>query len=517
MMKKRVAICLIALTAIFLLSCKDDNQEIEVSFKVTNIADEFKSASIDDGFKSATSAPISPEDIPCQPYLASYVKATIDDIEHKIGAFYVVENGFEILYTNAVLLSSGTKTLSAFSVWYDNGTPADETDDIILSASPKVGSFLADYVEKPLDFNFTVNAERKAFVAVEVICFDDEHAADFGFGYAGITEISVQALNFFGDFCMKKKSDYAGSLYEEQVDWNSTPGEFHDAPTIAKIELWKKSDDGDWLHEGDFQNSTQGEAIKVIYSNHKTKLDSFELKLFIYVRVGVAFDYLYFHSWKFKDDEKPLQTNDASGGKTTYYALGSCSPSANYIFPGYMTLPPTIDYKIVGATAPGSLGGYVDAEITNTGIGYEFGDGLYRSYCADHTTEIQLNQTYSMDVYSSLYPDLMPLFAQGDKWAKINWLINQIGLPGSNNRYPTHNWNDLQGAIWLLSGWNGQAVGGVSAVNALMQQMAADAQSNYENYVIPPAGWACVVFVPAGTPHNATSPVIQTMFIKVDP
>lgn len=514
-MKKNIILLALALMAIFVSCDKEDEvvnpHEDGVEFKITNIAD-LKSAEI--GLKSA---PVNPENIPCQPYLASYVKVTINGAQYKIGAFYVIENGFEVLYTNAVPLSPGEKTVSSFSVWYDNGTPGNESDDIILSAAPNAGSFLADYVVNPLNISFTVNKERKAPIHVEVICFNDERAADFGFFYSGVTEISVQALNFFGDFCIKKKSDYAGSLYTQQLDWNSTTGEFHDAQTIAKIELWKKTDNGDWLHEADFQNSPQGESIKVIYSDHKTKLDSFELKLFIYVRVGIAFEYLYFHSWKFKDNEKPLQTVDNVGGRTTYYALGSCSPSANYVFPGYMTLPPTVDYKIVGTTAPGSLGGYVDAEISNAGDGYEFGDGLYPSYCADHSTEIQIEQSYPMDVYSSLYPDLMPIFAQGSKWAKINWLINQIGLPGSNNRYPGHDWNDLQGAIWLLSGWNGQAAGGVSDVNSTMQQMASDAEANYLGYDIPTAGWACVIFVPAGTPYNATSATIQTMFIKVDP
>ncbi len=501
---------MIALILFSVFSCKEKNDfesEIEVAFKVTNLSEV--------SLKSASS--INPEEIPCKPYLANYVKLVINGTEHKVGAFYIVENGYEILYTNALRLSPGDYSISSFTVWHDNGTPNNEADDIILSATPNANSFLAQYVDNPLNVDFSVHSDRKTYVDIDVICYNDEQAADFGFFYAGVSEITVQSLNFFGDFCMKKKSDYVGSLYEQQVDWSSAPGEFYDAPTIAKIQLWKKVGNGDWVHEADFSNSEQGESIKVIYSSHKTRTDSIMLKLFVYVRIGTQFDYKHFHTWKFKDNEKPAQFVDNSGGRTTYYAIGSCSPDANYIFPGWVSLPPSVTYQIVGETAPGSLGGYVDASLTNTGAGYEFGDGLYRSFCADHTKEIVSGTKYDMDVYSSLYVDHMPVFARSFPWEKINWLINHIGLPGSNNLYPGHDWDDLQGAIWLLGGWNGQAHGGVSNMTPIAQQMASDANANFIGYIIPTGGWAAVAFIPAGTSSQAASAVIQTVFIEVDP
>jgi len=519
-MKKIVLFIFVIILTIPLVftSCEKDEVDVlqEVQFKIDNLSENgtMKSATVDGMLKSAS---LTPEEIPCKPYLASYVKVTIDGQVHKVATFYIIENDFEVLYTNALMLSPGNHQIESFIVWFDNGTPSDEADDIPLSATPEAGSFLADFINNPLDISFTVASDKKSYVNVEVICYNDDQAADFGFFYSGVTEITVQGLNFFGDFCIKKKSDYIGSLYEQQSNWGDTPGEFIDVPAIARIELWKKTDDGPWNHEADFDNTYEGETIKVIYSDHKTKVDSFELRLYIYVRIGSAFDYKHFYTWKLRDNEKPSQTIDNVGGRTTYYCLGSCSPQANYIFPGYMTLPPSVTYKIVGNTAPGSLGAYVDAEISNAGVGYEFGDGVYQSYCADHDKEIYTETEYQMDVYSSLYPELMPVFAQGSLWGKINWLINHIGLPGTNNLYPGHNWNDVQGAIWLLDNWNGVAKGGVSDVNSTMQQMASDAESSYEQYVIPVGGWASVVFIPEGTEQGATEATIQTTFIQIDP
>ena len=118
-----------------------------------------------------------------------------------------------------------------------------------------------------------------------------------------------------------------------------------------------------------------------------------------------------------------------------------------------------------------------------------------------------------MDVYSSLYQDQLPLFAQGGKWNKINWLYNHLDW------YPGYHWYDIQGFIWLYDAnpWNGQPLSGVPALTALSQQMKADADTYGASYSPLPGGWAAIIFVPAGTPHNATTATIQTMFIQVDP
>jgi hypothetical protein len=118
-----------------------------------------------------------------------------------------------------------------------------------------------------------------------------------------------------------------------------------------------------------------------------------------------------------------------------------------------------------------------------------------------------------MDVYSSLYQEKLPIFAQSTKWNKINWLYNHL------NWYPNYNWYDIQGFIWLYDNpvWNGVAFDGVPNVTPTTIQMKADADAYGADYLPFPGGWAAVIFVPAGTAHNATSATVQTMMIKIDP
>jgi hypothetical protein len=126
----------------------------------------------------------------------------------------------------------------------------------------------------------------------------------------------------------------------------------------------------------------------------------------------------------------------------------------------------------------------------------------------------------NMTLYSSLYPSLLPLFAQNQvgKWSKINWLYNH------QNWYPNIKWYELQQVMWLYdeTPWNGSADAGVPALNdpnfpSRALQMKADADANGVNYVPPTGGYAAVIFIPVNTPPNAPTAAIQTMFIMVDP
>ncbi len=454
-------------------------------------------------------------DIKCQDHLASYAKVVIDGQVQKISAFYVAGK----LYTNTISLQPGNHIISDFLVYWDGGTTSTENDDVLISATPHAGSTFGSYVQNPLNIDFAVKADKKTAVLIEVLCYVPQDQASFGFVYFGAEEVIVRTMNFFGDFCIKSRTDYARSRYNEQTGWNSALGEYIDVPAIAKIEVLRKQGNGSWELQNTFSNSSQGETVKVTYGDYKNVTDSFQMKLYIYVKVGQDFVYKHFKTWMFKDAEEILTKTD-SKGKTTYYVLGSCTPNANYIIPAYLNLPEVATYTITGAYAPGSKGGYVDAKLSNIGPGYDLPNGTYASFCADHLIDIYVGVDYRMDVYSSMYPDALPLYARQSKWAKINWLINHIGLEGSNNLYPGYNWSDLQGAIWLLeqpTPWNGHAYSGVPNVTPMMTLMAANANANYTGYEIPTGGWACVIFVPEGTDFNAKSAKVQTMFVRVDP
>jgi hypothetical protein len=198
--------------------------------------------------------------------------------------------------------------------------------------------------------------------------------------------------------------------------------------------------------------------------------------------------------------------------------LGNCYDPANppdLILPPWLNLPATANYTIVGGYAPGSLGAYVDAQLTGIGPGFDIQDILYASWCADHLTTIYPGTTYNMDVYSSLYPTLLPAFAQlqAGKWSKINWLFNHLSW------YPGYQWYDPQQVIWLFDSpaWGGGGESGVPNLTPLAQQMFNDANTYGAGYVPLPGGWATIIFISHGTLPGALSPTVQTMIIKIDP
>lgn len=153
----------------------------------------------------------------------------------------------------------------------------------------------------------------------------------------------------------------------------------------------------------------------------------------------------------------------------------------------------------------------------------------YASFCVNGTlsksfeVNTDLKNEVKIDVvcfipenYSNFgfaYQDKLPIFAQGTKWNKINWLFNHLDW------YTGYQWNDIQGFIWLYDSnpWNGLPYAGMPAVTDLSQQMKIDADTYGANFSPLPGGWAAIIFVPAGTAHNATSATIQTMIVKIDP
>jgi hypothetical protein len=262
-----------------------------------------------------------------------------------------------------------------------------------------------------------------------------------------------------------------------------------------------------------------GDKLSVLYADYKQQVDHFMFKLYILVKQGNAFVFVLFKTWNFDDISNIVHGEDG----VVDFVLGTCydpQHPPDYVFPPWLNLPASCNYTIVGGYAPGSLGGYVDAQLALIPWGYDIQNILYASWCADHETTINVGQTYFMDVYSSLYPDLLPAFVQLDagKWSKINWLFNHLSW------WPNVLWYEPQQVIWMYDNpdWDGSADGGVPALldpayptRAGLMKAAAEAYGN--NYVPLPGGWATIIFVPHGTPSNAPAPAVQTMIIKIDP
>ncbi len=436
----------------------------------------------------------------CFSQTANYAKITIDG-KHYLRAIFYVDG---VPYTNTLQLGTGLHTLQEFTIWSDHQTPNDSTDDVMLSAVPHSGSTYSPYVSSPLDIAFSVEAFKKTQVPVEALCYQPSNYTDFGFTFFQIEEVTLREQPFFGDLCIKSIADYSipGSPYLSQSN-----GIQIDLPAIFKIDVYRNN-----VLVNSFSNAAwhgEGQPLKVQYADRKGIPDNFEFKLYVMVRKGSGFDYVYFKSWTFADAQVIPQNADG----VCDFSIGYCNPNADYVLPPWINLPATSTYIISGAYAPGSQGGYVDATLSNISGGYEVSNGLYASWCCDHQTTITVGQSYNMNVFSSLYPDLLPAFAQTRPWDKYNWLLNHLDW------YAGYHWYDLQGALWLLESpaWNGVAEGGVPNVTGMMTQMKNDANAYGSGYKVPTGGWAAVVFIPAGTPGNASNPTIQTMFIKLDP
>ncbi len=491
-LKRLVIIMAILMVAIFTTNCKkdttnpSDGNTYELKFNINSISQ-------NGGYKSTTS-----DTILCSPLTADYVMYKLNSEPlTRIDVFYD-QSG--VPFTNSIKRTEGSYTLKEFLVYSDNNTPANTADDILIMAAPHVGSTFAGYSgTPPLDRTFTINVDLKAPISVDVLCFQPQYFTKFGFAYFQMNELTLRQLWFFGDFCIKDKADYAGSLYSQQTNWGSGGG-FIDAPAIAKVEVWRNG-----VLQNTFINSKQGEKISVNYGDYKLTADNFEIKLFILVKQGTTFTYNFFKSWTFTDISNIPQGTDG----VIDYVLGNCYDPLtppDLILSPWMNLPLTATYKATTAT----LGGYVDANLSNIPAWYDITNGVFASNCADHNTSITMGQNYNVSVYSSLQQQTLPAWAQSTKWAKINWLYNHLDY------FPGYHWYDIQGAIWLFDNpaWNGQALTTVPALTPIMTNMKNQMDLYGVNYRVPPAGWAAIIFIYNPT---ASNPTIQTMFIKVDP
>jgi hypothetical protein len=429
----------------------------------------------------------------CFSKLADYANIVINNKSYKVPVFYLNSTP----YTNTIKLAVGNYTLSEFILMDDNNTPDNADDDVVIAATPHAGSEFAQYVNQPLNISFSVEAFKKTELGIEVLCYQESEYSSFGFVFHQIGQVVVREQFFFGDICIKSLSDYDGSIY-----MNQSTGLQQDMPAIAKIEVFRNG-----LKKGEFSNESwygEGQPLTVRYADVLGQIDNFEFKLFILVKKGSGFDYVYFHSWKFADAE----TIPNGGDGVVEFVLGNCLQDADLILPPWMNLPPTATYTITGWNPP-TLGGYVDVTLSNVTPGYEMINGLYPSICADHNAPIFILQNYQMSLYSSLYQNQLPAFAQSGKWEKINWLYNHLDW------YPGYHWYDIQGFVWLYDtpAWNGLPNGSVPAITDLTKKMKADADKYGVEYKVPSGGWAAVIFIPVGN----TSSSVQTMFIQVDP
>jgi hypothetical protein len=479
-MKKNLYLTWSLVMLIFVASCrKDDN---------TGPSDENQGVAF---ALNTSSASLKTTD--CFSKQADYAKIVISETTYEVEVFYIDSKP----YTNTIKLPEGDYVLTEFMLMDDNNTPDDTSDDQLIAATPHQGSEFAQYVAKSLDIEFSVEAFKKTELAISVLCYQESDYSRFGFIYFGIEQVVVREQFFFGDICICRLDEYEASLYA-----NQSSGIQLDMPAIMKIEVWRNG-----VYFEEFTNEEwfgEGQPLRVRYADVLHHEDVFELKLFVLVKQGTEFNYIHFHTWSFIDDEKiPAGTDNIVD-----FVLGSCVENADLVLPPWMNLPPTATYTITGVD-PTTSNSYVEVTLSDIQNGYEITNGVFPSNCADHATPIFTGLPYEMNVYSSLYPDQIPAFAQSDKWEKINWLYNHL------DNYSGYQWYDLQGFIWLYDdpAWDGQANGTVPALTDLTLKMKADADKYGVGYQVPLGGTYVIIFIPPGVEE----PIVQTMISQLNP
>jgi len=91
----------------------------------------------------------------------------------------------------------------------------------------------------------------------------------------------------------------------------------------------------------------------------------------------------------------------------------------------YMNLPERCSFTIKPTWAPGLLGAYFDGELSDVSSGFSIGNGLYSAWCGTDSVSININHTYTMDVYNSLTPSVLPAYTRSAaRWNAVNWLFN---------------------------------------------------------------------------------------------
>ena len=459
---------------------------------------------------------------------AGSVDEPVGDPFTKIAPVFYVDG---IMFTQAIKLEPGEYTVLNFLL-YAEAEEAGE-DDILVNAVPESDSEFGALVANPLPVTFLVSAFVKTEVSVGVLCFEASTYLQFGFAWFRVDETVARQRWFFGDFCTKFYKDYAGSLYGDDPKV--------DMPAIFKLALYFDDNKNgafepdelvsNFGNEADYM--TMGAPVSVSYLDPEEDGDLYELKVSIYVKSGddqsgnPQFEYKYFGSWYFQDDQFEMFTNpeltegmfDAGTDGVYDFVLGNCTvDAADFSFAPYMNLPEQATMFVGNTFAPGAeAGAFLDIRLSGFNSGFDIESGIwYGAYCFDRETDIDGGQSYPVNVYSTLNHMTLPGIIQGENWDQVNWLVNHL------EDFPGYTWADLQQAMWELedatyqySPNNGT---GVNANQARVNNMVAAALANGTGYVPMPGGWAAVTFIKTADIQNQVQhPTIQTVFIIVDP
>lgn len=260
------------------------------------------------GFKSTCDNPI-----------ANFALIEIDETIYQVDVFYLNDK----IYTNTLKLVPGDHILKMFVLVNDGGSPDNPDGDIIVQAAPLEGNTFANFVTKPLPFQFGVDAFYKTEIPIELLCYEAADYEEFGFSWFSVEEIVVREFCFFGDICIDDYMTYTGSIYENQRN-----GLQHDMPAIFKIDVIRNGDtlisysNAEWFGEG--------RPLCINYPDYSSYTDNYQFVLSILLKVDEAFDYVEVYTWETTDAEPLPNIGDDN---VLDFVMGDCVPDADIIIP----------------------------------------------------------------------------------------------------------------------------------------------------------------------------------------
>lgn len=480
-MKRIIYLSLFAIALIFAACNKDEgNQptaEAEFEFKIEQSNFDFKS------------------EVPgCSDLNMDYVKFVVNGETYKSFIYYVNDE----YLTQVVKFPVGDYVLTSFLVYNDNGTPDDESDDILIKAAPEPNSDYHAFVENKLDLPFNVDPFYKEQITIDVLCFEELFYDEFGFTWFEFNDIKLEGQAFFGDICSDCYEDYEGSLYANQPN-----GVQFDMPAIFEIKVFRNDEleplktysNEEWLGVG--------APLEVFWPNNLNETEEFHLELWVLLPYGNGFEYRLVEQWAFMDGDG-LEAGDDG---VVDFVMGTCQyQGADYEFPMWMNLPDEEITITVGTqSGPGIMGTYFDISLSGVGEGFDISNQTYGVWCGDHDELIYLGQTYQVTAQSSLANVLPEDFTlTREQLDKINFFYNSLPelIPGYEYNNPSAYWEDIQNTFWALAGDEYTSNDNIENYLNYVNQYA-------EGYKVPPGGYAAILFW--------NSPNVQIIFTVVDP
>ena len=485
---RKLLLSMTAAVALLFTACDKDKEQDQAP---ADSGFEFKIEQTDFNFKS---------DVPaCSDLEMDYVKFVISDDQGNETTYtseiYSVNN--ETL-TQVIKLPVGAYTMTSFLVYNDAGIANDQSDDILIKASPDANSEYYDLMSNPLDLNFSIEAFYKKQITVDVLCFEDIFYESFGFTWFQFNEIKIEKLYFFGDICTGCYDDFAGSAYAQQEN-----GVQMDMPAIFQIKAFK---DGESTPFRTFDNTSwlgEGAPLEVYYPNDLSIVDNFTFELWVLLPSGDSFSYQLITVWNAQDEVGPTAGQDG----VVDFVLGSCQyQGSDYNFPYWLNLP---EGEFTMATSGSTQGTYFDVTFSGIGNGYNLTNGTYGVYCGDKANTIGLGQTFdNVTAYNSLSTTLPADFPlTSDETAFVNFFFNNIGdyIDGWDYNNPTNS-SIVQDVIWGITDADTFTPSGTALT--ILNQVMVDGVG----YVVPPGGYAGIILWERGA-----DPAIQMIFTVIDP